>query len=298
MKSQLLALLFLIGCHKEPPEPIRVGNIPPTVYYDGSGTKIGPAFLVQMPTGFTGSISAGKLTLSAGSLPATNFTGAVTFSGGVLASGSNANDFSGGSGAFKTSTGAVTLGSGAITISGSVAESGSNNFDLSAGTGLFKTTTGAFTLGGANAGGTVSLGTGALTITSTAATARAGTRNASTRNIIGNSSVAVPDCTGATLNLTVTQVLDAHAATCGTAQTINFPTWQGASGIVQGMPGTPAVGDEIRFKISATAANALTIGAGTGGTISGGTTVAGNTSHDYLCKVTSITSNSETVTCY
>lgn len=46
---------------------------------------------------------------------AETLSGAKTFSGGILASGSNANDFSGGSGTFLTSTGANTL-SGAVTV--------------------------------------------------------------------------------------------------------------------------------------------------------------------------------------
>lgn len=55
------------------------------------------------------------------------WSGAHTFGAGVLASGAIANDFSGGSGTFKTSTGANTL-SGDVTISGSKA--------LTTGTGL------------------------------------------------------------------------------------------------------------------------------------------------------------------
>lgn len=49
---------------------------------------------------------------------ASTFTGSAAFNGGITASGSTANDFSGGSGTFKTSTGAVTIGTGAVTVSG------------------------------------------------------------------------------------------------------------------------------------------------------------------------------------
>lgn len=49
---------------------------------------------------------------------AETLSGAKTFSGGILASGSNANNFSGGSGTFLTSTGAVTIGPGAVGITG------------------------------------------------------------------------------------------------------------------------------------------------------------------------------------
>lgn len=145
---------------------------------------------------------------------------------------------------------------------------------------------------------TFSMGSKAITLTSTAATARAGLRNANTRNVIRAGSVAVPDCAGATLNLTVTQFLDAGVATCGTVQTINFPTWQGASGIVQGLPGTPAIGDFVEFQVVASAANALTVGAGTGGTLGGSATVPANTDKIYRCRLTNVTASSEAATCY
>lgn len=50
---------------------------------------------------------------------AETLSGAKTFSGGVLASGANANDFSGGSGTFKTSTGLNTIG-GAATFNSTI----------------------------------------------------------------------------------------------------------------------------------------------------------------------------------
>ncbi len=45
-------------------------------------------------------------------------TGTTTFSGAIAATGANAINFSGSSGTFSTSTGAVTLGPGALTMSG------------------------------------------------------------------------------------------------------------------------------------------------------------------------------------
>lgn len=134
---------------------------------------------------------------------------------------------------------------------------------------------------------------------STAGTARAGLRIASSRVISATKPTAAPDCGGATLNLTVAQFLEAGIATCATAQTINFPTWQGASGIVQNLPGPPAVGDLLQFTIAATAANAITPGLGTGGTNGGGTlTVAANTTRIFTCRITAIPAGSETATCY
>ncbi len=139
--------------------------------------------------------------------------------------------------------------------------------------------------------------TGAQTFSSTAATAGAGMRNANTRNITHSSSVSVPDCAGGTLNLTVTQFLDSGFATCGTAQTVNFPSWQGAGNIVQSLPGTPAIGDVVEFTMVSTAAAAVTVGAGTGGTISG-TTTLNNTWRTFHCRLTNVTASSEAATCY
>lgn len=53
-----------------------------------------------------------------------NFAAAPVFAAGLTASGAVANDFSGGSGTFKTSTGAVTIGPGAISLTGALALAG------------------------------------------------------------------------------------------------------------------------------------------------------------------------------
>ena len=54
------------------------------------------------------------------------FNGLATFAAGVTASGATANDFSGSSGAFKTSTGAVTIGTGTTTFTGPAILDGTN----------------------------------------------------------------------------------------------------------------------------------------------------------------------------
>lgn len=203
----------------------------------------------------------------------------------------------------------VTVGSASVAPSfpGGLTIATTKAIDTTAGSGTLNiapTNATTVAIGNASATTTITgaanytLASSALTVSSTAATARAGMRNANTRNIIRAGSVAVPDCAAGTLNLTVTQFLDAGVATCGTAQTINFPTWQGASGIVQGLPGTPAVGDFVEFLVVASAANALTVGAGTGGTLGGSATVPANTDKLYRCRITSVTGNSETATCY
>ena len=61
---------------------------------------------------FTGTVTVAALTA----------TGLVTFQGGIAASGASSNDFSGGSGTFKTSTGANTL-SGAVDVNAAVTPS-------------------------------------------------------------------------------------------------------------------------------------------------------------------------------
>jgi len=146
----------------------------------------------------------------------------------------------------------------------------------------------------------INAGTGATTINATAATARAGLRVAATRVINRNSSVAIPDCAGGTLNLTVTQFLDAGFFTCGSVQTVNFPSWQGASGIVQNLPDTPAVGDVVEVTGVATGAFAITMGFGTGGTNGnpGHTTIPVNSTQTFRCVLTSVAANSEAATCY
>jgi hypothetical protein len=123
----------------------------------GITTAIGTADTLAVGAGVT--TTAGNLAVgSAGgtttlSDAALSVSGKATFAAGILASGAVANDFSGGSGTFLTSTGAVTIGpgavgiSGAATFSGGMAASGANNNDLSGGSGTFKTSTGAVTIG-------------------------------------------------------------------------------------------------------------------------------------------------------
>jgi hypothetical protein len=147
--------------------------------------------------------------------------------------------------------------------------------------------------GGTGSGGPFDSGIRRLTVT------KDGFQNSTLREIERRTS-APPDCGGATLNLSVAQFLESHIFTCGTAQTINFPTWQGSSGIVQSLPGVPHVGDVVSVIGAATAANALTLGFGTGGTNGnpGHTTIPGNSTQTITCRLTSVTANSETATCY
>ncbi len=72
---------------------------------------------------------------------------APVFAGGNTASGSAANDWSGSTGTFKTSTGVNTIGGATVFPSVAVTATGTSSFDLSGGSGIFKTSTGAVTIG-------------------------------------------------------------------------------------------------------------------------------------------------------
>lgn len=93
-------------------------------------------------TNLTIDLSGSTLTL-----PTSQSLTSPVFATGLTASGSAANDFSGSTGAFKTSTGAVTLGGSTTLAAGKnfTAAAGAENFDFSASTGTFKFPTGAAT---------------------------------------------------------------------------------------------------------------------------------------------------------
>jgi hypothetical protein len=145
---------------------------------------------------------------------------------GLTASGTAANDFSGSSGTFKTSTGAVTLGSGAISITGAVTFAANKNesvlagtsaFDWSLGTGVFKSSSGANQL------------SGAVTISDTTTpslTTAAGSTNTGFVQLNGKTSGALKfipaDATGQTVSVTTA------AQTVG-ATTLTIPNFAGVS---------------------------------------------------------------------
>lgn len=77
--------------------------------YDGSWSAA--------PTSATACMLAGTQTITG----VKTFNAAPVFGAGLTATGSSPNDFSGSSGAFKTSTGNVTVGPGDVTVSGKIA---------------------------------------------------------------------------------------------------------------------------------------------------------------------------------
>lgn len=184
--------------------------------------------------------------------------------------------------------------------SGNITTGGATGFDLSGSTGAFKTSTGTVTIGG-SASQTQTQGS-VVAISAPYATKGDGYINSASR-VVERLMGGVADCAGAALAASVSQVLDgfifidSSAAGC----TITLPTWQGSSGIVQALPSSTAVavavGNVVHFHVTADA-GAVTIAAGTGGTMTGAAVVAAGSARDFYCRITSVTSGSETATCY
>lgn len=160
-------------------------------------------------------------TTLAGLATAQTFTATQTFGGAIAASGTGNFDFSGSSGTFKTSTGAVTIGAGAIAISGAVTfaankgiamTAGTGAMDFSNGTGVFKSCTGTNTLSGdvtvaANKDISLAQGTGYIEINAqtsgilkiipTASTAQTVTLTTAGQTS-GAGTITIPDLAGTT----------------------------------------------------------------------------------------------------
>jgi len=111
--------------------------------------------------------------------------------------------------------------------------------------------------------------------------------------------------TGLTANTvaTVAQILNAGYIGFGVLagnRTLTLPTAQGATGLVQNLPGTPAVGDVFTFMVAngaTTVTRLVTLVAGTGITLTTHA-VAGLTTKVFFCRVTSVTPGAETITVY
>lgn len=151
------------------PGPVQVNDL-----MVDDDAQIGDDAAILGDLAVTGAISSGVGTISSGvydgdlRLAANHSFYSTAGSGGI--------DWSNGTGIFKTSTGAVTVGPGAVGITGILtianltaitAATGSSAFDLSASTGAFKTPSGTNTIDGAtvfaaNKGVTVAAGTSAF----------------------------------------------------------------------------------------------------------------------------------------
>ena len=125
-----------------------------------------------------------------------------------------------------------------------------------------------------------------------------GIRTAASRIIGANKPTAPVDIAGG-VTATVTQILEAGIFLCSASATLTLPTAQGATGIVQALPGTPAVGDIITFVQVVAAAQTATLAVGTGSTLAGiATTAAAATGRVWVGRITSVTAGSETITWY
>lgn len=128
-----------------------------------------------------------------------------------------------------------------------------------------------------------------------------GLRIRSARVTIANKPFAATDCAAANLTPNVSLTLDDSIFTCATAQTVTMPSAQGAAGLVQSLPtmagAVTAVGDIFEFQLVSTAAANFTLVGGVGTTIVGNAAV-NNSGRIVRCRVTSVTSGSETLTCY
>ncbi len=226
----------------------------------------------------------------------------------------------------------INIGTGAI---GNVINigntTGTTDVNILAGTGTstFATTgagtlvlggaasTGTITLGESSGAQTVNIGTGAgvsvvnigtgssapeVTIGRASTTSGAGLRLGNARFTI-NKPTAPTTGLNANTVATLTQIIEAGIIgfTSNTARNLTMPTAQGAAGLVQALPGTPAVGDVFSFVVFNTGTAAITLLVGTGITITGPPAMVGTASGNsrtYYCRVTSVAANAETITCY
>jgi hypothetical protein len=115
-----------------------------------------------------------------------------------------------------------------------------------------------------------------------------------------NKSVAPP--TGLNVNYTasVTEILDAGIIgfSASAVRTLTFPSASGAAGLVQALPGTPAIGDVFTFYVYNTTANNVNLVGGAGVNIVNGTPITNTLSRPIYCRVTSVAAGAETISVY
>jgi hypothetical protein len=224
--------------------------------------------------------------------PATAFAAIGSFVTSITSS--NAIKFSGGTGASSFST----SGAGTLVLGGA-------------------SSTGAITLGSSSGAQTVNIGTGAgaslinigtgsstpsVTIGKASTIASAGLRLGNARFTINKPTVPTIGL-NANTTATVAQILDAGIIGFATNanRVLTLPSAAGASGLIQSLPGVPAIGDVFSFVVFNTNNNTVTLQAGGGTTIVGPATIAATASGNsrtFYCRVTGITTNSETMSCY
>ncbi len=240
-------------------------------------------------------------------------TSAQTINIGAGANGAN-NSINIGSGVNTAGVTAITIGStaarantltlengtGAITIGNSA---NARTWNVGAGNAIqtvnfFNNATPANAINIGGAASTTTIGSIENTIGIAGTTGGNGVR-------IGNNRFTVNHATAPTVGLnanttaTVAQILDAGIIGFNTTlpRTLTLPSARGAAGLVQNLPGTPAVGDVFTFLVFNLGANNVTLVAGLGGTIVN-TTPINAESRIIYCRVTSIAAGAETISVY
>ena len=144
------------------------------------------------------------------------------------------------------------------------------------------------------------VGTNLITIGAAGTVNGMGVRFGNAR-VTHNMAVAPTTGLNAPTTATVSQILD--AGIIGFQATGNriltLPSAQGATGLVQALPGTPAVGDVFTFILFNTGGSNVTLAAGTGITIVNTNNTTSTTGPRIIyCRVTGVTAGSETISVY
>ncbi len=274
--------------------PGNVGDVTPGVYCGTFGPDLSHQNTVPSKNGDTFSLLALAQTFSA----VKTFSAAPVFGAGLTASGSVSNDFSGGTGTFKTSTGAVTIGGGAAAIT---ATSSAAAITITAGAAsTWSTTAGALNLAGASG---VNLKLGSTLIADAGATAAGDFTLAANKNLsasAGTGAITLSNMTGdtalptgnlawaaaATKTLSLAAAGAAAVTSSGGALTLTgaaASSWSTSAGAlsVSGFAG-------INLKINGTTV------ADVGATTAGSVTLAANKSLDFAAGTGAISAGSAT----
>jgi hypothetical protein len=257
----------------------------------GNGTNAG-AQTVNIANGTTAAnsivnILSGIGTAGAGTLNLANNTRVTAINlGNITPSAARTTTIAGGNSAFVD---LISIGTGNPSVAGGKT--------INIGTGASSIAGGNII----NIGTTAPTGTGTnrITIGSTGTNNGMGVRIGNGRLTVNKSVAPTTGLNGPT-TLTVAQILNASIIgfSSNAARNLTFPTARGAAGIVQALPGTPAIGDMFTFVVFNTGTGTITLVAGTGVTLAGITTIAGGTSRTIYCRVTNVTAGAEAISVY
>jgi hypothetical protein len=254
-----------------------------SVYTIGASTTTGTITIggiAQTGTMTLGSSSGTNiLTIASGTGATTLNLANVQTAGSVnIGAGMTTGTINIGGTGLQTGTIGIGTGTGAQTLDFGTGGTGIKTINIGTGT------TGKITLGAAGTGGGrgVRLGNGRLTI------------NKPTAPITG---------LNANRTMTVTEILEAgifgFAST--NARNLRFPSAQGVNGLVQALPGTPAVGDVFTFLVFNTTTGNISLTAPADASVTiVNTNITNSTTGPRVvyCRVTSVTSGAERISVY